>query len=103
MGGHAARRNCFKAPQGTAGKAHARLPGRQVNHPEIPPEHALAKTGAERFGGRLFCGKTARVARARVDPAVATAPLKLGKDPVEKAVAKPADRLLDSTDVDQVA
>ena len=50
---HACRRDRFEPPQRAAGQPHAGLPRRQVDDPEIAPEYAAAKPGAERLASRL--------------------------------------------------
>ena len=102
-GRHPGGRDLVEAPQRAAGQPHRRPARGQVDDPEIAPEHAAAKPGAERLGARLLGGEAAGIARRPVGPPVAFAALGLGEDAVEKAVAEPVDGLLDAADVDQVA
>src|SRR5580700_4522750 len=93
-----------QAMQGAAGEPHPGLTRRQVDDPEIAPEHALAKAGAQCLRRRLFRGEPPRIARHPRDAAaVTTEALRLGEDAVEKTVAESLDRALDAADVYEVA
>ena len=74
----------------------------QIDDPEITPEHATAKSGAERLGAGFLRGKTARIAGGAIGAPIAFAAFRLSEDAVEKAVAKLLDHALDAADVDQI-
>src|SRR6202035_5828813 len=102
------RRQAFRgdrlqAPQRAAGQPHAGLSRRHVDDPEIAPEDAAAKAGAERLGGRFLGREAPRIAWAGVGAPLATAALVLGEDAVHEAVAKACDRRLNAADIDQIA
>src|SRR5215470_16843904 len=74
-----------------------------IDHPQIPPEHAKAEAGAKRLRASLLGGETARVARRSIGSPLAFTALDICKYPIEKAVSKALDDLLDAADVDQIA
>src|SRR5207248_2315177 len=102
-GRHTFRCDLFEPPQGAAGQPHTGLPRSQIDDPEIAPEHAVAKPGAERLRTGFLGGKPPRVAGRAVGAPVAFAALGIGEDAFEKAIAKALHRLLYATDIDQVA
>src|SRR6516164_1498109 len=101
--GHSGRGNLFEPAQGAAREPHGRLSRRQIDHPEVAPEDTGAKAGAEGFRTGLLGSEPAGVARRPIGPPVAVPALGIGKDAVEKAVAKTFDCLLDAADIDQIA
>src|SRR5215831_223125 len=103
LGRHAYGRDFFQSPQGAACQVHARAARSQIHDPEVSPEDAVAKPGAEGFRTSLLRREAPGVARRTVGAPVALTALGIGKDAVEKAIAKTLDHLLDSADVDDIA
>src|SRR5271166_476354 len=102
-GRHARRRQLIQPAQRPAGQPHRRLSRRQVDDTQVAPEDAVAKAGSERLRASLLGGKPTGIARRPIGAPVALQAFDVSKNPLEKAVAKARDRLLDPADVDQVA
>ena len=86
-----------------AGQPHRRLPRRQIDHPQVAPEDAVAEAGTERLRTGLLGGESAGIARRAIGTPVAFLALGIGKDAVQEAISKTLDHLLDAADVDQIA
>src|SRR5882672_7605504 len=100
---HAGRGDRRQPLRGIAGQYQGRLARRQVDHPEVAPEHAGAKAGAERLGAGFLGGEALGIAGGAAGPRLRLAPLGLGEQALGEAAAETLQRLLDAADVDDVA
>src|SRR3569623_3627196 len=98
----ARRGDGFQPFEGPAGELHGRPPGRQVDHPHVAPENALAKACAERLRAGLLGGEALGVGLDAVGAPLGLGALGRGEDAVEEAVAVARQRLLDAPRVAQV-
>lgn len=78
--------------------AAARLP----DYLNLQPAYAVADSGAEGLSAGFFRGKSGRQALGRIALAEAIGLLCRGVDPIQKALAKPPNRLLNPGDLNQV-
>ena len=77
------RRQSFRR---AASERHRRLPGGQVDHPHIAPEHTLRQSRAERLLTGFFRREAFGVGRGTISPPVRFALFNLGKNARRKPV-----------------
>src|SRR5271166_224203 len=83
---------------GAAGQAHGRLPGREIDHPHVAPEHPPPQAGAERLGAGLLGGEPLGVGGGPPRAPLRAALLGLGEATGDEALAEARERLLDPLD-----
>lgn len=93
-----------RQPFGCAsGQLHGWLAAGQIFNPHVAPEDAVAQAGAKGFGAGLLGREALGVRCCALSALIGFGPLRLGENPVQKAVPIAADRFFDTPDVDHVA
>ena len=88
---------------GPAGQGHGGFAAALINDAHVAPEDTAAQARAQRLGTGFLCGKPLGVAGRPGRPAFRPLLFSLSEDPLHEAVAEAFQRLLDPSDVDQIA